>query len=360
MTRSRMALSIFALFISGLACNTIMGEDSTGFEMPSSTSPEPPSSMSPESPSSTSPELPPFTNTASIPSCRLITDKILEVNFASPEQENLESMDFGGRNEDPGIYIAAYPVSGDEIGDPYFEEVPVDLQDEQDDTLAHKQIWEYFTVLIPLENRESLAEFAIMTDGKENVLAAVAQSYTDPSLWSLEVDIEDSRDRYLLTFTLIHEFAHLLTLGADQVSPSEAIFNNPEDNEIYLQQASACPNYFPGEGCSNPDSYINAFYNRFWVDIYAEWNELNLEQDDEVYYERLDEFYTSHQDQFVSNYAVTHPAEDIAESFSFFVLSRQPVGDSIAEQKIRFFYEYPELIILRGQILQDLCESFPE
>jgi len=359
-TRSRMALSILVLFLSGLACNTIMGEDSTEIELPSFTSPEPPSATSPETPSATPPELPPAANTASIPSCQSITDRILEVNFASPEQENLENMDFGGRDEDSGTYIATYPVSGDEIGDPYFEEVPADLRDDQDDILAHQQIWEYFTELIPLENREILAEFAIMTDGKENVLAAVAQSYSDPSLWSLEVDIEDSRDRYLLTFTLIHEFAHLLTLGPGQVSPSEAIFNNPEDNEIYLQQASACPNYFPGEGCSNPDSYINAFYNRFWVDIYQEWNEINLEQVDEVYYQRLDQFYISHQDQFVSNYAVTHPAEDIAESFAFFVLSPQPVGDTIAEQKIRFFDEYPELVDLRGQILQDLCESFPE
>jgi hypothetical protein len=62
----------------------------------------------------------------------------------------------------------------------------------------------------------------------------------------------------------------------------------------------------------------------------------------------------------VSDYSVTHPAEDIAESFAFFVLSPQPAGESIAEQKIRFFYEYPELIDLRAEILQNLCTSFAE
>ena len=29
-----------------------------------------------------------------------------------------------------------------------------------------------------------------------------------------------------------------------------AIFNNPEDDDIYFQEVSACPNYFPGEGCA--------------------------------------------------------------------------------------------------------------
>ena len=96
------------------------------------------------------------------------------------------------------------------------------------------------------------------------------------------------------------------------------------------------------------------------LSIYDEWNEINLEENDDLYYERLDDFYYKYQDQFLTDYAATHPAEDIAESFSFFVFSEMPAGDTIAEQKILFFYNYPELVALRTNILGNLCASFPQ
>jgi len=52
---------------------------------------------------------------------------------------------------------------------------------------------------------------------------------------------------------------------------------------------------------------------------------------------------------------VTHPAEDIAESFTYFVFTPKPTGNSIKEQKIAFFYEYPELVKLRSDILNGAC-----
>jgi hypothetical protein len=57
----------------------------------------------------------------------------------------------------------------------------------------------------------------------------------------------------------------------------------------------------------------------------------------------------------VDDYATTHPTEDIAESFAYFVFSPEPTGDSIKDQKIAFFYEYPELVKLRQSILQGGC-----
>ena len=162
------------------------------------------------------------------------------------------------------------------------------------------------------------------------------------------------------TFTLIHEYGHLLTLGPDQVPPSLAVFNNPEDNDIYLKELSACPDYFPGEGCANPDSYINAFYNQFWADIHEEWQQINLEEDPDLLQQGLDDFYAKYQDQFVTDYAATNPEEDMAESWSFFVLGPKPAGDTIAEQKTLFFYNYPELVELRSAILNNLCTSFPQ
>ena len=340
--RLEVLLSISTLLISSLACATIMGEG--GIDSPSPFITEMPA----EEPT----EAPVF--------CSDITNQIIESNFYTSEESENEIMDFGGREERNETYIVTYLVTGDEISDPFYEDVPSDLQDEQDDSNTHEAIWDYFAGLIPMEFRGDLSEFSIMTDGEGNALAAVAQTYDDPALWILEVDIADSQDRDYLSFTLIHEFAHLLTLNSNQVSPSEAIFNNPEDNDIYLEEVSSCPNFFPGEGCADENSYINEFYNQFWMEIYDDWNEINLEEDDENYYNRLDEFYSSHQDQFLTDYSVTHPAEDIAETFSFFVLSQQPAGENIAEQKILFFYQYPELIELRSQILNNLCRIFPE
>jgi hypothetical protein len=123
-------------------------------------------------------------------------------------------------------------------------------------------------------------------------------------------------------------------------------------------KAADCPNYFAGSGCSRPNSYINAFHDRFWVALDAEWkkiDELQYAEDLNPYYAALYNFYLAHQDQFLDDYSTTHPAEDIAEAFAYFVFSPRPAGTTIKDQKILFFYEYPELVELRQSILQGAC-----
>jgi hypothetical protein len=164
----------------------------------------------------------------------------------------------------------------------------------------------------------------------------------------------------VLTFTLLHEFAHLLTLNASQVPPSLPIFGDPENDGIYQSELAACPQYFPGEGCSTPDSYINLFFERFWLDLYGEWQAIDSEPDEDVYYDLIDDFYDTYRDQFLTDYAATSPAEDIAESFAFFILSPRPDLTSIADEKILFFHEFPELVELRRRILNQLCVEFPQ
>lgn len=225
---------------------------------------------------------------------------------------------------------------------------------------AHTRIWEYFRAIIPIEQRSFLTEFIVITDGDRNLLAAVSQTENAPDKWVLLVDIADTSNAYELTYTMIHEYGHLLTLGPDQVVPSLAIFKDPDDSSIYFQELAACFTYFPGEGCSNPGSYIDEFYNRFWLDIYDEWNKIEFERDEEEYIKNMEAFYMKYEDRFVTDYAVTRPVEDIAEAFTFFVLSPMPDGDTIAEQKILFFYAYPELVELRETILQNVCENFPQ
>ena len=120
-----------------------------------------------------------------------------------------------------------------------------------------------------------------------------------------------------------------------------------------------CSSYFSNEGCSKSDSYMNQFYQRFWGDIYSEWSQIDQIDDMGLYYEKMNEFYKNHEDRFVSEYASTNPGEDIAETWAYFVLVPKSTGNTIAVQKVLFFYVYPELVQLRVQILTRLCTVYP-
>lgn len=247
--------------------------------------------------------------------------------------------------------LITYEIDGNQIVNPEESLVSDDMLAYQEDTDTHQKIWVYYAQLIPPEHRQDLTSFIIFTDGPDEVMAAVEQDWNDPEKWVLAVDIADANNPQELTYTLIHEFGHLLTLNAEQVEPDEDIFENPDDEDLYEEAMAACPQYFPGEGCSQPDSYINLFFQRFWVDLYDEWDEINYVEDDDEYYDALDDFYWEYQDHFVTDYAATNPGEDIAESWTHFVLQPKPEGDTVSEQKVLFFYEFPELVDLREQIV---------
>jgi hypothetical protein len=257
--------------------------------------------------------------------------------------------------------LVTYQVHGDQITDPKFEVVPDDLVGEQHDVKRQQEAWSLFATLIPPESRQIISQFVVITDGKDDTIAAVDYAEDDLAHWALEVDIADLDDKDALTFDLVHEFAHLLTLNKTQVSFDEELAKNPDDQTLLKNKAALCSDYFTGMGCSLPDSYVNIFYKRFWGQINAEWERIDaLQYKDDLtpYYNGLHDFYESHLDQFVDDYAATHPTEDIAESFAYFVFSPKPSGNSVKEQKIKFFYEFPELVKLRDDILKGTCREF--
>ncbi|KAF0108585.1 MAG: hypothetical protein FD146_471 [Anaerolineaceae bacterium] len=238
---------------------------------------------------------------------------------------------------DEEYILVTYQVDGDNISSPKFESsVPDELLPYQDDLDSHARLWKFVTDVIPTENRTIVGEFIIFSDGYDNVLGAV-DSADRGNKWTLEMDIIDSQDIAAMSTTLIHELGHMLTLNDDQI-------NNK----------STCSDYMSIDGCSNSDSYINAFYNAFWTDIYDEWYGMVM-TGDEPDEDLVIEFYDMYPDQFVTDYAPTGPEEDIAESFLYFVFGPKPAGDTVAEQKILFFYDYPELVALRQSILGGLC-----
>jgi hypothetical protein len=262
-------------------------------------------------------------------------------------------------NKEEKIELIGYKITGDKISPSFTRTVPETLEDEQNDHTTHTAIWDYFVSIIPKQQRNFVYGFSIFTDGRGRYSGAVSKSIVDPKELILEIDIFDASNYYDLTYTLIHEHGHLLTLNAKQVPPSYDVFYDPNNKTIYEQEVSSCPQYFAGEGCSTPDSYINQFYDRFWPELYPEWKQIDLEGDEDAQYGLFEAFYNKYKDQFLTNYAPTNPLEDIAESWTFFILSPKPERDSIANEKILFFYEYPELVKLRTQIQKRICVEFP-
>lgn len=345
MNHKRILALTAALLLSSLACRA--ANELLFGEAPATAPPPVPTTLDPAAQATS-------TDTTLL-TCPLVTEQVLSTATGFNEGE-----DKGHSDREPEVsYLTSYDVDGDQLALLYAEPVDDDLLTYQQDQAGHQALWEYYATLIPPSERKVLSEFTIMTDGEGNLLAAVSQSADDPHRWVLEVDILDIQDRMNLTYTFIHETAHLLTLDPSEVIPSLPVFNNPEDGDIYLAEVSACPTYFPGEGCALPDSYLYQFFVMFWEDIHGEWQDVNLIEDDEAYFDALDEFYYAHEDRFLTDYAATNPEEDIAESFSFFVLSPRPAGDTIAEEKILYFYEFPELVHLRDEIVNAICTLNP-
>ncbi len=266
-------------------------------------------------------------------------------SFAGDEGQYQDLQEFG---EDA---IIIYSVDGNAISLFDAPAVPVEWQPYQEDRAAHQAIWSYFSSLIPLEQRSYLSKFSIFTDGEDEVFAAVGQDADDPTRWVLAVDIVDAVNQQELTYSLIHEYGHLLTLNGAQVDLDADLFFQQDNAELIDEAAASCPTFFPGEGCSNDDSYINQFYQRFWVDLEDEYLEIQTIEDEAEYEDAVADFYERYADQFVTDYAATNPGEDIAESWTAFVLQPRPTGNSIAEQKVLFFYDFPELVELRGRVI---------
>ena len=203
-----------------------------------------------------------------------------------------------------------------------------------------KRIWNAVLAILP-ENvlRNEVAEYRVNTDGKDNTLAFVTLHETIPKKWIISIDPADFKNENDKEFihTVIHEFAHIVFLNKSQVD---------------LNSTDNCANYSFTEGCSNSDSFINAYYQRFWDDIVDDNpTALSDEEPTEENEAQVLEFYDQYSTHFVSEYAATNPIEDVAEIFVHFVLGKKPqLPGTVVEQKIGFLHQFPELTQLRTAI----------
>lgn len=350
--KRHIAFTACFLALGGLACNVLATSlpVTPTLSLPTTTS---------EPPTPTFTALPPSATVAPAIPCSEEIQNVLEATFPNgPKAETLSEKT--KRQETNDYYtITIYDVKDESITLASDEPVPDNLAEFQGQKDIHQDIWNFFATLIPGEWGNMLQKFIIITDGNGELMAAVRQTEENITTWTLIVDIADSTNSRSLTYTLIHEFAHLLTLNSKQVIPSVAMFENPGNSQIFAHEELRCKQYFSGHGCSNPDSYLNMFYQSFWTEIRSDWDKVEESRSDEQYIERLNGFYQKHYDRFLTDYAIVNPVEDIAESFSFFVLSSKPTGDTMAEKKILFFYDFPELVKLRAEIRSNICQLQP-
>lgn len=231
----------------------------------------------------------------------------------------------------------------------------------------HRRMLEYFNQLFPADLRSYVSYFAIFTDGPGNTYGAVHQSEDNPRQWVLSMDIVDAFNgddfnARELTYTLVHEFGHILTLNETQIDVDSGIYyieSGQTFEEIYEEKKALCaPQVFIEEGCSNTGSTINLFYQQFWKTIKDEHDLIQEIEDENEYQRALDDFYEKNKNQFVTQYAATNLGEDIAESFTAFVLKDKPAeATTIADQKILFFYEIEYLVRLRENIRTSIARQ---
>lgn len=220
----------------------------------------------------------------------------------------------------------------------------------------HEDLWDMYRTLIPVKYRGNITEFDLITDGYDGVVAHVMPSMENPKDWVLSLDTLDSAvniDEVMKT--LIHETAHVLTLGHKQIPVDEKYVKDFEEDKDISTYRNSCETLFLQEGCAKGKSYINQFYNSFWKDIEQEWAEKKVEESEETQIE----FFKEKHEEFVSQYGTTNVAEDIADTFTAFILQdseKVKEGSELKYKKIAFFYQFPELVKMRAEVLSGLYD----
>lgn len=244
--------------------------------------------------------------------------------------------------------------------------VPDELKSWQNDSAKHKEIWSYFSKILPPQYLNEVSRFTIFSDGLEwNTLDVWPHKETKK--WEFVIDISDIYCRGTLNVqglqrTSIHEFGHMITLDPSQIDVdydlADIFFRGHDMREykkIFVEKSKNCNQTFmTHSGCSKDDSYINSFVKQFKIGKFSESVNYNAAYYSNEWNNKLSNAYTKEKSSFVTEYAASDAHEDMAESWTAFVLKEKPEPKTIAGKKILFFYNYPELVKIRSFIRSNL------
>ncbi|MEM7037550.1 MAG: hypothetical protein AAF570_11270, partial [Bacteroidota bacterium] len=147
----------------------------------------------------------------------------------------------GGGSGDEGS-LSLYDVNGNQITLAQDYSVSGDLVSFQQAKEKHNEMWKAVTTLIPQNHRTPVDQY-IVFHGGGSLLGYVYPKSNDLREWVFGLDIYSAypggnfNSDGECVYTLIHEYAHIMSLNADQLDPN----------------GTNCT-YNPGEGCSRPDA----------------------------------------------------------------------------------------------------------
>ena len=215
------------------------------------------------------------------------------------------------------------------------------------DEALHAELWAEWSELVPPYWSRRVARFELATDGPAGIAAAVQRLDDEGDRWLLAVDPVDAlerRETYLQT--LVHELAHIVTLGDGRV----VVDRRPAPTLV--EQAERCDGPPTSEGCAAPGSVIGAFSDRFWdLDRVGGPDGVATTGDRES---ATIERYLAARDDYVSAYAASSPGEDVAESFVALAFDLPQPAGSVAARKVAFLRADAELFAIADRIREVL------
>ncbi|HWL02480.1 MAG TPA: hypothetical protein VNQ52_08935 [Microbacteriaceae bacterium] len=236
---------------------------------------------------------------------------------AAATRASAATVPYHGRDDRWGR-IAIYPVIDDGTLFPVPEGVMAD-------------IWSAFTRMVtPGFAAERMSAFQVASKPGDPADAGVERASVRPLRWTLTVNAAHELERGETLRTLVHEYAHLLTLDDDQLDSS----------------ATRCRTTRLQEGCLLADSTLKRFEQQFWDPYGGRAPDPDSQSSAESW-----RMYFEHTDRFLTVYAATNIVEDAAETFAEFVIRDRPSPKSGTwARKILFFWDDPEYVAIRAHI----------
>ena len=171
-------------------------------------------------------------------------------------------------------------------------------------------VWEIVDTTWPASQRDTLRQLSVIEEDRRGLVGVVHPSSAGG--WILSLDAADLDDPPLLRETIVHELAHVVTLGPD----------------VFTFGDGLCDGESIDLGCAHTGTVLAEFVAAFWP-----------QQE------------TGSIDEYVNAYAATAPHEDLAETFTSMVWGWTPAGDVI-DAKVEMIAADPALVALAIELQQ--------
>ena len=189
------------------------------------------------------------------------------------------------------------------------------------------EIWNDFVrVATPEFVLSNITKYRVGDDSDAFASAYVTGDESDPTKWVFGINLAEDTDRLLPI--LVHEYAHVLSLGLGNSDP----------------RVTECHTELTDMGCLRPESDLERFFQRFW----AGYADAPARDNDDA--KAGAAFFDQHEEDFVTPYAATKDAEDFAETFAVWVT--EPVGErrGVIAEKFAFLDALPDYARARERI----------